>query len=37
LLHASATLDQLKAILSAHDPASAAVEPAASQDPVTSK
>jgi hypothetical protein len=28
LLHASATLDQLKAILSTHDPASAAVDPA---------
>ena len=37
LLHASATLDQLKAILSAHDPASAAVAPAASSDAVTSK
>jgi hypothetical protein len=37
LLHASATLDQLKAILSAHDPASAAVEPATSSDPVASK
>jgi len=37
LLHASATLDQLKAILSAHDPASAAVEPATSSNPATSK
>jgi hypothetical protein len=37
LLHASATLDQLKAILSAHNPASAAVEPEASSDPATSK
>src|SRR5581483_1252286 len=27
MLHASATLDQLKAILSAHDPASAAIQP----------
>jgi hypothetical protein len=37
LLHASATLDQLKAILSTHDPASAAVEPATSSNAVTSK
>lgn len=37
LLHASATLDQLKAILSAHDPASAAAEPATSSNPGTSK
>jgi hypothetical protein len=37
LLHASATLDQLKAILSTHDPASAAVEPATSSNPVASK
>jgi hypothetical protein len=37
LLHASATLDQLKAIFSAHDPASAAAGPAASSNPVTSK
>ncbi len=37
LLRASATLDQLKAILSAHDPASAAVEPATPSNPVTSK
>ncbi len=37
LLHASATLDQLKAILSAHDPASAAVEPATPTNPVPSK
>ncbi len=37
LLHASATLDQLKAILSAHDPVSAAAEPAASSNPATSK
>jgi hypothetical protein len=37
LLHASATLDQLKAILSAHDPASAAAEPATSSNPVASK
>ncbi|HEV2577723.1 MAG TPA: hypothetical protein VGU25_10990 [Acidobacteriaceae bacterium] len=42
LLHASATLDQLKAILSAHDPASAAptstaLDPAATSNPATSK
>ena len=37
LLHASATLDQLKAILSAHDPAAAAVEPETPSNPVTSK
>lgn len=37
ILHASATLDQLKALLSAHDPASAAVEPAASSNPQPSK
>lgn len=36
-LRASATLDQLKAILSAHDPASAAVEPATSPGSGTSK
>lgn len=37
LLHASATLDQLKAILSAHNPATAAVDPAASSNPAASK
>ena len=37
ILHASATLDQLKALLSAHDPASAAVAPAASSNPQASK
>ena len=37
LLRASATLDQLKAILSAHNPASETVEPAASSNPATSK
>jgi hypothetical protein len=36
-LHASATLDQLKAILSTHDPAAAAIEPPASSNSVTSK
>jgi hypothetical protein len=37
LLHASATLDQLKAILSAHDPASAAIEPETTSNSATSK
>ena len=37
LLHASATLDQLKAILSTHDPATAAVEPATSSNSQPSK
>jgi hypothetical protein len=37
VLHASATLDQLKALLSAHNPASAAVEPAATSNPQPSK
>jgi hypothetical protein len=37
LLHASATLDQLKAMLSSHDPAAAAVQPAASSNSATSK
>jgi hypothetical protein len=37
VLHASATLDQLRAILSAHNPASAAVDPEASSNPPTSK
>lgn len=36
-LHASATLDQMKAILSEHNPASAAVEPAASSNLQPSK
>jgi hypothetical protein len=37
LLHASATLDQLKALLSAHDPASAAITPATSGNSPASK
>ena len=37
ILHASATLDQLKALFSARNPASAAVDPAASSDPQPSK
>jgi len=37
LLHASATLDQLKAILSTHNPAAAAIEPATTSNSVTSK
>jgi hypothetical protein len=37
ILHASATLDQLKAMLSQHDPASAAVGPEASSNPAASK
>lgn len=37
LLHASATLDQLKAILSTHNPASAAIEPESTSNPQPSK
>jgi hypothetical protein len=37
VLHASATLDQLKALLSAHDPASSAIAPATSTDVRASK
>lgn len=37
ILHASATLDQLKAMLSEHNPASAAVDAAATSNPATSK
>ncbi len=37
ILHASATLDQLQAMLSEHNPASAAIEPEASTNPATSK
>jgi hypothetical protein len=37
VLHASATLDQLKAMLSSHNPASAAIEPATSSTLATSK
>lgn len=37
VLHASATLDQLKALLSSHNPASAAIEPATSSNPQPSK
>src|SRR5581483_7728557 len=37
MLHASATLDQLKAILSAHDPASAAIQPETTSNTATSK
>ena len=37
VLHASATLDQLKALFSAHNPASAAIDPAASSNPQASK
>lgn len=37
ILHASATLDQLKAILSSHNPTSAAIEPEASSNPAASK
>jgi hypothetical protein len=37
ILHASATLDQLKAMLSEHNPASAAVDPETSSNPAAPK